>query len=68
MTQLDKKTEEFNNLRILHEESRTECVKLKTNLQELEDRFFHSKVREREAVDGQLKVREEIYFFATKIT
>lgn len=53
--QLDKKTEEFNNLRLLHEESRTECVKLKTNLQELEDRFFHSKVRERENVDGQLK-------------
>ena len=47
---------EFNNMRVLHEEKREECLKLQTDFKELEDRFFHSKTREKENADQQLKV------------
>jgi len=50
--------EELSNLRVIHEEKRAECMKLQTEYQDLEERFFQSKALDKENFDNQLK--EEI--------
>eukprot|EP00795_Rhopilema_esculentum_P005871 gene5871-11197_t len=54
----DGKTEDLNRLRIQLEEKRSECLKLQTEYQELEERFFKSDTRSKDEIASQLK--EEI--------
>lgn len=55
--------EELSSLRVLHEEKRAECIKLQTEYQELEERFFRSKVYDKEKMDNQLKVINVIHHY-----
>ena len=55
--QLDHKTEDFNNLRIELEEKRAECLRLKTQLQEMDDKFFDSQAKTKEELGRALRVR-----------
>ena len=57
--QLDHKTEDLNNLRIELEEKRAECLKLKTQLQEMDDKYFDSQAKTKEELGRALRVRTE---------
>ncbi|XP_028405117.1 uncharacterized protein LOC114527615 [Dendronephthya gigantea] len=57
-TQLEDKTEEFNQCRVQLEESRSQCLKYQTQLREMEERFFQSDIKTKEEVGREL--REEI--------
>ncbi|XP_032219078.1 ELKS/Rab6-interacting/CAST family member 1 [Nematostella vectensis] len=56
--ELDRKSEDFNSLRIELEEKRAECLRLKTQLQEMDDRYFDSQAKTKEQLSREL--REEI--------
>ena len=55
--QLDRKTGDLNNLRIELEEKRAECLKLKTQLQEMDEKFFDSQAKTKEEIGRALRVR-----------
>ena len=59
--QLDRKTEDLNNLRIELEEKRAECLKLKTQLQEMDDKYFDSQAKTKEELGRALRVRTECF-------
>ena len=59
--QVDNKTEEYNLLRIEFEEKRAECLKLQTEYQELEERFFKSGLKSKEEVGRELRVRKLLF-------
>ena len=63
-SQVDNKTEEYNRLRIQFEEKRAECLKLQTEYQELEERFFKSGLKSKEEVGRELRVRKFLFIFA----
>ena len=55
--QLDHKSEDLSNLRIELEEKRAECLRLKTQLQEMDDKFFDSQAKTKEELGRALRVR-----------
>ena len=55
--QLDRKTGDLNSLRIELEEKRVECLKLKTQLQEMDEKFFDSQAKTKEEIGRALRVR-----------
>lgn len=54
---MNEKTDAFDKLRLQFEETRVECVKVRTDYEELEERFFNSKVKSMDEVERSLKVR-----------
>lgn len=54
-SELNEKTEQFNRMRVAFEEKRAQCLKTQTEFKELEERYFHSKVLNKEKVDGGLQ-------------
>ncbi len=58
--QLDDKTDQYNRLRVQYEEKRAECLKIQTEYQELEERFFKSGVKSKEEIGRDLKVKNNL--------
>lgn len=56
LLQLDRKTEDLNKLRIELEEKRAECLKVRTQLQEMDDKFFDSQTKTKEELGRALRV------------
>ncbi|EDO46278.1 predicted protein, partial [Nematostella vectensis] len=57
--ELDRKSEDFNSLRIELEEKRAECLRLKTQLQEMDDRYFDSQAKTKEQLSRELRVQDD---------
>ena len=53
----------MNNVRIELEEKRAECLKLKTQLQEMDDKFFDSQAKTKEELGRALRVRTDYYYY-----
>jgi hypothetical protein len=53
---LDRKSEDVTSLRIQLEEQRAESLRLKTQLQEMDDRFFDSQAKTKEQLGRELRV------------
>lgn len=53
---MDRKSEEVTTLRIQLEEQRAETLRLKTQLQEMDDRFFDSQAKTKEQLGRELRV------------
>ena len=53
---LDQKTEECANVRVELEEKRASCLKLQTQLQEMDERFFTSQAKSKEELGRELRV------------
>ena len=50
------KSEDCNNLRLELEDKKAECLKLKTQLQEMDERFFDSQAKTKEEIGRELRV------------
>lgn len=53
----------MNNVRIELEEKRAECLKLKTQLQEMDDKFFDSQAKTKEELGRALRVRTDYCYY-----
>ncbi|KAK3749274.1 hypothetical protein QZH41_016052, partial [Actinostola sp. cb2023] len=58
-TEIDRKSEEISTLRIQLEEQRAESLRLKTQLQEMDDRFFDSQAKTKEQLSRELRIQDD---------